>query len=138
MSWKIVFLLSLFGVVVGFADVYGLSGIAQIIVWLIVFVIFAVVIARRRESDYFVHALLASMLAGFWVGVVHAVFIGTFVAHNPQLRAGATMMPKSTHPRLIMVIMGPFVGAVTGVVAGVMAAVAGKIVKRARPPMPQE
>lgn len=138
MNWKIILLLSFFGVVVGFAEVYGLSGIAELIVWLVVFVVFAVVIAKRQEGDYFVHALLASILAGFWVGVIHAAFINTYVAHNPQLRAGVTMMPKSSHPRLIMVMMGPFIGSVAGVVAGVMAAVAGKIVKRTRPPMPQE
>lgn len=133
MSWKIILLLSLFGVVVGFAGVYGLSGPAELIVWLLIFVIFGVVIAKRRSSDYFVHALLASILAGLWVGIIHAAFIATYVAHNARLRAGYAMILKTAHPRLMMVLTGPFIGAVMGVVAGLIAAVAGKIMKRKEP-----
>lgn len=133
MSWKVIFLLSLFGVAVGFAGVYGLSGTAELIVWLFIFVIFAVVIVRSRSGDYFVHALLASILAGLWVGIMHAAFINTYVAHNARLRAGYAMIPKTAHPRLMMVLTGPFIGAVMGVVAGLMAAVAGKILKRKEP-----
>ena len=133
MSWRIIFLLSLFGVAVGFAGIYGLSGAAELIVWLIIFVIFAVVIARSRTSDHFVHALLASILAGLWVGIIHAAFIATYVAHNAHLRAGYAMIPKTAHPRLMMVLTGPFIGAVMGVVAGLMAAGAGKVLKRKEP-----
>lgn len=132
MSWKTIFLLSLSGIVVGFAGVYGLSGIVELVVWLIIFIVFAVVIAKQRDGDYFVHALLASILAGFWVGLVHALFIRTYVAHNPELNAGITRMPKTAHPRLMMIMFGPFTGAVAGVIAGLMASVAGKIVKRSK------
>lgn len=138
MSWKVIFLLSLSGIVVGFAGVFGLNGAAEIVVWLAVFLVFAIVIAKRRDSDYFVHGLLSSIIAGFWVGVVHAAFINTFVAHNPQLGAGLAKMPRTAHPRLMMVIYGPFIGAVTGVVAGLMASVAGKFVKRAQSPMSKQ
>ncbi len=134
MNWKVVFLLSLSGIVIGFAGVYGLSGIAEIVVWLAVFVLFAVVIAKNRDSDYFVHALLASVVAGFWVGVVHAAFINTFVAHNPELGAGLAKIPRTSHPRLMMVVYGPFIGALAGVVAGVMAVVAGMFLKRSPRP----
>ena len=47
------------------------------------------------------------------------------------------MMPKTAHPRLIMVMMGPFIGAVTGVVAGLMAAVAGKLFRHKKQAVPQ-
>ncbi len=130
MSWKIIFLLSLSGIVVGVAGVYGLSGIAELAVWLLIFILFAAVIAKQRDSDYFVHALLASILAGLWVGLVHALFLHTYVAHNPELNAGVAKMPRTAHPRLMMIMFGPFIGAVAGVVAGAMASVAGKIVKR--------
>jgi hypothetical protein len=138
MNWKIVLLLSLFGVVVGFAGVYGLSGPGELVLWIIVFLIYAIVIGKRLESDFFVHALLAAILAGLWVGIIHAAFIKTYVAHNAQLRAGRSMMPKTAHPRLIMVMIGPFIGAVTGVVAGLMAAVAGNLFKRKKKAVPQE
>lgn len=137
MNWKIVLLLSLFGIVVGFAGVYGLSGTGELIVWLVVFLIYAVIIGKRLKSDFFVHALLATILAGLWVGVIHAAFLETYVAHNAQLRAGRSMMPKTAHPRLIMVMMGPFIGAVTGVVAGLMAAVAGKLFRHKKQAVPQ-
>jgi lysylphosphatidylglycerol synthetase-like protein (DUF2156 family) len=138
MNWKIVLLLSLFGVVVGFAGVYGLSGPGELVLWIIVFLIYAIVIGKRLESDFFVHALMATILAGLWVGVIHAAFLGTYVAHNAELRAGRSMMPKSSHPRLMMVMVGPFIGAVTGVVAGLMAAVAGKLFKHKKGVVAQE
>lgn len=138
MSWKVIFLLSLSGIVVGFAGVFGLKGAAEMVVWLVLFLVFAIVIAKQRDSDYFVHALLASILAGFWVGVVHAAFVNTFVAHDPRLGTGLARIPPSAHPRLMMFIYGPFIGAVTGVVAGLMAAVAGKFVKRTQSPTPKQ
>lgn len=136
MKWKIVLRLSLLGVPVGFAGVYGLSGNAALAVWLIVFVVFAVVIARSMESDFFVHALLASILAGLFVGIIHAAFINSYIAHNAQLNSANAMMPKTSHPRLLMVVLGPFIGAVTGVVAGLMAVAAGRIMKKKIPASP--
>ena len=138
MNWKIAFLLSLAGVAVGLAEVFGLYGIPQLVVWAAVFVGYAIFLARNIDGDYFVHALLASLLAGLWAGTIHAVFINAYVAHNPALQSEYAVLPKGTHPRLMMIMMGPFYGAIRGVVAGLLAVAAGKFMKRKEPLPSQE
>lgn len=62
MNWNLVFGLSLFGLVMAFATVFVIPSKIELVFWLVIFLICAVLIARRLPSRQFVQ--LSSYTAG--------------------------------------------------------------------------
>ena len=52
MNWKLILALSLFGLAMGVGSLFGL-GLAEPLLWLVIFIIYAWVIARPRRANIF-------------------------------------------------------------------------------------
>jgi TctA family transporter len=132
-NWKLIFLLTLFGVAIAFAGVLGLPGRIEAYIWLFVFVIYAAIIVRKTTGKYFLHAFAACTISGVWIGIIHAIFISTYLADHHVIRQVYKMMPLSHHRRLLSVIMGTIIGVLMGIIAGLIAHAFGKITKKRKP-----
>lgn len=132
MDGRLILGLSLVGVAMAFAGVFGLTGNAEPIIWLFIFAVYAIVIAKRAPGNFFLHAFLTSLLNGLWIAVIHSAFFDAYIAHNPAMMEQYNRMPHPLPPRAMMFVMGPVIGAVTGLVAGLMAIFAGMIFKKNR------
>lgn len=138
MNWRLILLLTLFGIVLAFAGVFGLPGRYEAIIWLIVFIIYAVIIVRKTTGKYFLHAFLISIMNGVWVGIIHAAFISTYLANHRVIRGIYKTIPLSYHRRIMTVIMGLALGVIMGVIAGLIAYAAEKTMKKKESaPQPQ-
>jgi hypothetical protein len=127
MNWKLVFQLSLFGLAMGISTVFVIPSTIEPVFWLAIFVICAVVIARRAPGRYFLHGLWVSLVNSVWITSAHVLLFRQYMAGHPREAAMMLTMPLPTHPRLMMVCTGPIVGLVSGVVLGLFALVAGKV-----------
>jgi len=130
MNWKLIFSLSLFGLAMGIATLYAVPMPAQWVLWLIIFLICAYVIAKNAPGNYFLHGFLVSIVNSIWITAVHVMFFATFVANNPDVVKMNANMPLAEHPKRLMVIAGPVIGIISGLVLGLFAFVASKMVKR--------
>lgn len=126
MNWKLVRLLSLFGLGMGIATVFVVPPTLEPLFWLAIFLACAVIIAKRAPGKYFLHGLSTSLLNSVWITTAHIVFFETYLAGHPQEAAFAAQMGA---PRLMMLATGPVVGLVSGLVLGLFAFVASKLVK---------
>jgi hypothetical protein len=126
MNWKLVLLLSLFGLAMAVGSLFGL-GMLEPLLWLIIFIIYAWVIARRAPGRYFLHGFLVSVVNSVWITAIHAGFFSIYARNNPQFIQSA---PPGMNPRVLMIIMGPLFGMLFGLVAGLFALIASKIVKK--------
>ncbi len=126
MNWKLIFALSLFGLAMAFGSLFGL-GMFEPLLWLVIFIIYAWVIATRAPGKYFLHGFLVSVINSIWITAVHATFFPIYARNNPQFVQSA---PPGINPRVLMIIMGPVFGVLFGLVAGLFAFVASKIVKK--------
>jgi len=135
MNWKLIFSLTLFGVAIAFAGVLRLPGRIEAYIWLLVFVIYAVVIVRMTTGKYFLEALVICTINGVWIGIIHAIFISRYLSIHPVMRQIYRMMPLSHHRRLLTVIIEPMIGVLMGTVAGLIAHAFGKIIKKTKPIM---
>lgn len=52
-NWKLIFLLSLFGIAMAFASVFGLNGKSEPILWPAIFVVYGILIVRNTNGKYF-------------------------------------------------------------------------------------
>lgn len=53
-------------------------------VWLVIFLICAYVIAKRRPTGRFVHGLLLGLANSAWITAAHVLFLDRYLAGHPQ------------------------------------------------------
>jgi len=123
MNWKLIFALSLFGLAMAVASLFGL-GLFEFVIWLVIFIVYAWIIATRAPGKYFLHGFLVSIINSVWITTIHVAFFSIYVRNNPQMVQGA---PQGVNPRVIMIAAGPIVGVILGVIAGLFAFIAAKI-----------
>jgi hypothetical protein len=129
MNWPLVLKLSLFGLAMAVATVFVIPSSLEPIFWLVIFIICAVVIARRAEGRNFVHGLLVGIVNSVWVTGAHVLLFDTYVANHQAEAQAMSTMPLP--PRVMMAVIGPVIGVVSGVVIGILAVIAAKILRRA-------
>jgi hypothetical protein len=126
MNWRLVFMLSMFGLAMAFATVFVIPPAVEPWCWLAIFLTCAVLIARTVTKQHFLHGLCVGLLNSVWITAAHVGFFSTYIAGHPREAAMAAGMGS---PRLMMIITGPIVGLVSGLVLGLFAFIASKIVK---------
>lgn len=133
MNWKIIFQLSIFGLIMSFATVSLIPEKVEPAFWLLIFIFCAYVIAKVCSGNYFWHGFLVSMVNCIWITAVHIAFRETYEAHHADMASMGANMPKylTVHPRTAMAVMGPLFGVAFGIVLGVFASIASRIVKKA-------
>jgi hypothetical protein len=136
MNWRLIFLLSLLGIAMGLASVFGLARGSDWLLWLCVGIFSAWTFARRADDELFLHGFYLGILDGVFNSTVEALFVPTYLLNNPRMVDALNDLPQGLHPTLVILIMGPIVGTVTGVAFGILAVVAGKIVRRKSPDLP--
>lgn len=68
--------------------------------------------------------------SNLWISLVHFAFFGAYIQNNPGMMEGYERLPVFVSPRLMVLIVGPFIGAASGVVAGLLAMIAAKLMKK--------
>src|SRR5260221_13006949 len=129
LNFKLIFQLSLFGLAMALATVFVVPSNIEPLFWLVIFVICAVVIARRCTEKFFLHGFAVSLANCVWITSFHILLFGSYLARHPQEAAMMKTMPLPDSPRLMMLMTGPVVGIVSGVVLGLFAFIATKILK---------
>lgn len=127
MNWRTVVELSLFGLVIGIGTVFVIPSTVEPLLWIVVFVASAYVIARRCPGQEFVHGLLVGIANSVWVTAAHVVFFVRYLANHPQEAAMMSSMPFPDSPRLMMSMVGPVIGVVSGALIGLLALLARKL-----------
>lgn len=132
MNWKLVLLLSLFGLAMGFATVSVIPSTIEPIFWLLIFLICAYLIARYAPGRYFLHGFLVSVVNSVWITIVHVAMFYTYVANHPEYLQMTEGLPPalSGHPRRLMFLIGPISGVIFGIILGLFAWVASKLFRR--------
>ena len=132
MNWKIIFQLSIFGLIMAFATVSLIPQNIEPLFWLLIFVFCAYVIAKVCLDKYFLHGFLVSMVNCVWIVAVHIVYYKNYMANHPDMASMDKSMPASlaAHHRLAMAIVGPIFGILSGIILGLFSFIASKIVKK--------
>lgn len=130
MNLKLLLQLSLFGLIMAFATVSLIPEKYEWIFWLVIFVFCAYVIAKVGTGKYFLHGLVLSVFNSVWITAVHLFCFNSYTAHHPDMAAMSNNMGYfTTHPRMLMLVLGLPFGVAFGIILGLFTFVASKIVK---------
>jgi hypothetical protein len=130
MKWKLIFQLSVFGLIMAFATVSLIPEKVEPVFWLVIFAFSAYVIAKVCNGKYFLHGFMVSIVNSVWITAIHILAYKSYVAHHADMAVMAEKMPYSTHPRYLMLILAPFFGIAFGLVLGLFSYIASKIVTK--------
>jgi hypothetical protein len=133
-NWKLIFQLSLFGLAMALATVYVVPSNLEPVLWLPIFVVSAILIARQAPGRYFLHGLALGVANSLWITAAHVLLFDTYVAHHVREAAMMKDLPGGISPRLMMACIGPIIGVASGAVIGLFAWIAARIVRRAPAP----
>src|SRR5689334_19124540 len=84
MNWKLILLLSLAGVAMALESVFLPSSRVESLIWPVVFIVYAFVIARRAPGLYFLHGFLVGFTNWVWVAAAHVVLRDAYVATHAK------------------------------------------------------
>ena len=130
MNWKLIFQLSVFGLIMAFGTVSLIPEKVEPAFWLVIFIFCAYIIAKRGVGKYFLHGFFVSIFNCVWILAVHLIFYKTFMQHHAMPSAtNANMQAMQTHPRLLMLIIGAIIGVASGLVLGLFAFIMSRFVK---------
>jgi len=130
MNWKLIFSLSLFGLAMAFATVYVIPISVEPYVWIVIFILCAVIIARKAPGGYFLHGLLVGIVNSIWITAVHLLLFDTYISQHTREAAQMAKISATANPRVLMAITGPVIGVISGIILGVFALIASRIVKK--------
>lgn len=132
MNWKLIVLLSLFGLAMGMATVFWIPSKIEPLFWLVIFLLCAVLIARGSARP-FLTGLLLGIANSVWITACHILFYGAYIARHAQEAAMMKSMPAAVSPKLMMALTGPLIGVVSGIIIGLFAWVASRLIRRPSP-----
>jgi len=128
MNWRLIFLLSLFGLFMGIATVYFIPSSVEPFCWLIIFLLCAYLIAKNAPGKYFLHGFCLGLANCVWIIAAHILLFDSYASSHTAEIAMMHNMPYM--PKVMMLITGPFVGIASGLIIGLFSFIAGKLVKK--------
>lgn len=129
MNWKLIFRLSLFGLVMAIATVYWIPQNIEPFFWLVIFVICAYLIAKRCNEKYFLHGFMVSIFNCVWIIAVHLILYDTYMAHHADMAAQMNAKMPGQNPRVMLLVFGPVIGVVSGLILGLFSLIASRMIK---------
>lgn len=122
-----IWMLTLFGVLMGLASVFGYTQSNEWLYWLVIAVISGFVIAKVTDRQIFVKSVVVGLFMGIFTGVIQSVLFDKYLENNPQSLDGFKEIPLSLAPQFVVLFTGPFIGIVFGLFIGLIAIIIDKI-----------
>lgn len=129
MNWKLILQLAVFGIAMGLGTVFFVSSLVELILWPIVFLLSAYVIAKHCARLRFLNGLIVGLLDSLLKTTVHMVFFNSYVARHSGEIAMIRQMTSAISPRQLILLSSPVWGLVFGTVIGLLAMLVGMFMK---------
>jgi len=129
MKWKIILLLSLFAILMGFNSVFGIIQNIEWLLWLVIAIIAGYVLVRNTKKLLFTHAVITGIIMGIFNAVIQSSLFDTYLLADPQIE-GLSQWPTTIEPQYFILIAGPFIGIVYGFAIGLFALIIKRFLKK--------
>jgi hypothetical protein len=128
-NWKLLFLLSLFGLVMAVATVFWISPNLEPVFWFVIFPVSAFIITKKENEKPFLHGFLLGLTNCIWISLAHIIFVDAYLMSHPQ--EAVLMISASYSPTLVMLSFDLVAGIVSGIIYGLFAIVLKRVLRKA-------
>lgn len=126
MNWKI-WSLTIFGILMGFLSVFGISRQVLLILWIVIAVFSGGIIAKNADRQIFTRGVVVGLFDWIFFAIIQAAMFNTYLANNPNSLDGIKEIPMALEPQYIILFSGPFAGIAYGLFIGLFSFVIDKI-----------
>ncbi len=132
MNWKLVALLSLFGIPMGLATTWFVSFRAEPFCWLPIFTCCAWLIGKYGGRRYFLQGFVTNVACSLWVTAIHIRLAAPYLANHAReageyLKMAEQGVPVSVGIGISSTMIGLFSGIILGAFASIAARLMGKV-----------
>jgi len=127
MNWKLILTLSVFGVLMGIASVFGLTKGIEPLLWLVIWIFCAFWVTRQMKTKLFQHGFMVGLTTGLIALLIQVALFSTYAANNPEINRD---VPGGWSARTLFLILSPFISVISGLVLGLLCWATGKIFKQ--------
>ncbi len=129
MNWRLVISISLLGLLLAVATIYFAPSETELILWMLLFLVSAFLVARYVDENIFLHGLFTGIFIFVWITLADSFLFGKYyLNHRGEVEAISNLgMTSSVHSTLV--ILGPAAGLVVGSIIGVLALALSPFVK---------
>lgn len=127
MNWKLLFQMSILGLAMAFGTVSLIPWDVEVYFWIPIFILCAVVIARRCKDRLLFHGVMLILFNAIWYTGVHLLLYPDYIANHPEWLTLIKDSAIQNHPRVAMLVGVPLIGIALGLIQGIMALIASRI-----------
>jgi hypothetical protein len=120
MHWRLIFLLSLSGVVTGLGSSFGMTRGFEVYVCLAAAACVTIVLSLRVRKSIFLHGFVTGITAGVLDAAAKAVFLASYTAANPDVASDLAAVPSYVSGEGFLLMIGLAEGTVYGGVLGLL------------------
>lgn len=120
MNYRLIFLLSLSGVVMGLLSVYVVPTRLEAAAWLPIFLLCSVVLARYTTKGHFKSGLMVGLISGLLTTLIQFMLVDVYLLHHqPEAIYFAKIAKeRGVHAGPVILMMGSFMSLVSAIVMG--------------------
>lgn len=132
-NWKLVLLLSMFGLAMAIGSVFVIPPNIETPLWPVIFILIAILVARRAPGRYFLHGFFVGLMNWVWVAAAHLVLYDTYAARHTKDIAAMLSLPMPSLPPWAVLIVRAFrargipIPGASGLVIGLFSWIASKV-----------
>ena len=104
MNWNLIFSLSLLGLLMAIGTTFLIPFIAAIFIWLLIFLVCAIIIAKKTDEFYFLNGLFTAIAISLWVTLLHFLLFTKFIFANAWVIETTAKLPRIGSPRVMILI----------------------------------
>jgi hypothetical protein len=104
-----------------------LSSSEELVVWLLIFIVLAIILSAKATGKFFLHGFLIAIVNSVWVTGSHVALFDAYKSTHQSMFNDPSKLPIPDNPQLGMVLFGPLIGIASGLVLGLFSVIAARI-----------
>lgn len=127
MNVRVVLSLSSVAILLGAATSFGLTQGLEWVLWVVIALFSAFLIAKRAPRRPVLNGFLVGLLCGILSAATQSLLFDSYIANNPSAAERLSRISMGLDPRSFILASGVIIGLAAGALFGVLALLASKL-----------
>ncbi len=129
-NWKIVLILSSFGIVMALLSVFGnVKGSYELVLWALLAIVSSYMIAKKGGRLPFIEGVTTGVLSGILNSAVQFFFFRQYILNNPGKLEQFREIPLEMPAQYLILFTGPIIGLIYGIILGIISTSFRKVIE---------
>jgi len=127
MNIRVVLSLSLVAILMGAATSFGLTQNLEWVLWVVIALFSAYLIAKRGRQRPMLNGFLVGLLCGILNSATESVLFESYIANNPSAAERLAKISLGIDPKTFILLSGTIIGLAAGVLFGILGLLASRL-----------